>query len=253
MKVIVAPHKEEASDYVASSIAALMSTDRSVRIGLATGETMVSVYQELVQQLTIRGQCGMGYVETFNLDEYWPIEPGHFGSFAQFMHRHLFSHVSPWIQRSHILRGDAPHPNVECGRFQSLLAERPLDAQLLGLGVNGHIGFNEPGTSFQSRTRKVMLSSSTKKRNAPQFPGEMPDYALTMGIADIMEAKAIILVVFGSQKQEVLTRAILGSVSEDCPASILQTHPNVTIVADKVAASGLSHEHENLSLTVTTL
>lgn len=255
MNIVVASQKEEACQYAASLLAPFFNARNPVRIGLATGETMIPIYQALVQQLTAKGQHGVGEVETFNLDEYWPIDPSHPGSFRQYMHRHLLSLVGSWIRKSYFLRGNARDPDFECRRFEGLLGEHPLDVQLLGLGINGHIGFNEPGTLFQSRTRKVSLTSTTKERNARQFPGIMPDDALTMGIADIMEAKAIILVVFGSDKRDVLIRAILGQVSEDCPASILKTHPHVTVVADEAAGSVLARRSPrvNRSITVTIL
>lgn len=238
MNIVVASRKEDASEYVASLLGPLFRSVEPIRLGLATGETMIPIYQALVRQLTEGHPLG-GAVETFNLDEYWPINSDHPGSFEQFMHRHLLSHIGPWVGRSNFLQGACPDPDLECGRFQKLLNWRPLDIQLLGLGLNGHIGFNEPGTSFHSRTRKVALSPTTQARNARQFPGAMPDHAITMGIADIMAAKNIILVVFGLDKKDVLARALFGPVSEDCPASILQNHPQVTVVADEEAGSVL--------------
>lgn len=239
MKIAIATTLEQASQYAALVVREFFMTPDPVRLGLATGETMISVYHYLVQQLSDSVPPANPRVTTFNLDEYWPVSPDQSGSFRYFMNRYLFSQAADFLDKVHFLQGNGDDPEGECQRFDQILSEEPLDLQLLGIGVNGHIGFNEPGTPRTSRTHKVMLSPSTMERNRSQFPGPFPTQALSMGIANIMEAKRIVLVAFGSAKQEIMRRAFSGPVTEDCPASILQTHEDVTIVADMEAAQGL--------------
>ncbi|WP_053957982.1 glucosamine-6-phosphate deaminase [Sulfobacillus thermosulfidooxidans] len=239
MEILIFSTQDEASEWAASMVVPLFLTQRLVRLGLATGNTMIPVYHAVIQQLgAIKGPMTR-HVETFNLDEYWPIAPEHPGSFSAFMHQYLFSQITPYLHQVHFLQGNTRDPDTECQRFEALLNAQPLDCQLLGLGVNGHIGFNEPGTSFASRTRKVRLSRSTIHRNSRQFPGVVPSEALTMGIANIMEAKQILLMAWGPEKRAVLTRAVRGPVGEDCPASVLQTHPNVMVITDAEAGKHL--------------
>lgn len=239
MKIIIAPDSKQAGCYAGSLLVPLFTKIEPVRLGLATGKTMIGVYQSLIRQLAAMSLCPVAHVSTFNLDEYWQVPPNHPGSFQYFMHRYLFTDLPPFLEQIHFLRGDAEKAEDECRRFDTLLSQEPVDTQLLGIGVNGHIGFNEPGTSFSSRTRKVQLSPSTIKRNALEFPGVMPKAALSVGIANIMEANNVILVACGEDKSHVLSQALCGSVREECPASILQTHPKVTVIVDKMAAQSL--------------
>lgn len=239
MKIVLAHNYQNAATYAATLLTQWFARPDSVRLGFATGATMIPVYHALVRQLGAMQGPMIRHVETFNLDEYWPIDPDHPGSFATFMRQHVFSQITPYLSHVHLLRGNARNPDEECQRYEALLNAQPLDCQLLGLGVNGHIGFNEPGTSFTSRTRKVHLSDTTIQRNSRQFPGIVPQEALTVGIANIMEARHIILVAWGLEKRGALTRAVCGPVGEDCPASVLQTHPHVTVITDTEAGGQL--------------
>lgn len=192
MKVIICSTQDEASEWAASLLMPLFRTPKSIRLGLATGATMIPVYRALVRQLGAMQGPMIRHVKTFNLDEYWPIDPDHPGSFATFMRQHVFSQITPYLDQVHFLRGNARNPDEECQHYEALLSAQPLDCQLLGLGVNGHIGFNEPGTSFTSRTRKVHLSDTTIQRNSRQFPGIVPQEALTVGIANIIDRKSVV-------------------------------------------------------------
>ena len=240
MKIIVAPNREKACRYAASVVVSKFMEPYPVRLGLATGHTMIPVYASVVQQLMETPNRPVAHVPTFNLDEYWPITPDHPGSFQYFMQAHLFSKVPGFLRQVNFLQGDVPDPEIECERFDYLLCQTPIDLQIVGLGVNGHIGFNEPGTPFASRTRKVRLAPATMERNGRDFPGVMPAEALTVGIANIMAAKAVLLVAFGIEKRNILSRALRGPVIESCPASILQWHPDVTIITDKNTARPLA-------------
>lgn len=206
-----------------------------VAIGLATGETMVPVYRALVATLAADPRGAGAHVTTVNLDEYWPLAPDHPGSFRAFMERMLLGPLKPYWAAVHFLDGAASDPVAECRRYDALLDRVPRAVQLLGIGVNGHIGFNEPGTPFTGRTRLVSLTHTTRRRNQDLFPGPLPAQALTMGIRDIMAAETIVLVAFGAAKRAALTRALTGPVTPECPASVLQTHPAVTVIADQEA------------------
>lgn len=239
MKLVIVDTADQASVTAATLLAPYFRESESVqRIGLATGRTMIPIYAALARMLaeSPKRSARAGGVETFNLDEYWPLAPDHPASFRQFMERHLFRHIMPWVRTTHFLDGGSLDPDQECGRYAALLQEAPRDVQLLGIGVNGHIGFNEPGTAFASRTRLVRLAQETLDRNQADFVGAMPEMALTMGIADIMEAHRIILVAVGHEKQEAVAQALWGPVTESCPASIIQRHPDAVVILDREAA-----------------
>jgi len=235
IRLIARPSAAEVAETAARQLALVFQGAGFHRVGLATGKTMIPVYEELVRMLRNAEIVPKPHIETFNLDEYWPLDPKHPGSFRSFMERYVFRPLAPYLALTQFLDGRAPNPERECQRYEELLSKRPLHLQLLGLGVNGHIGFNEPGTPFQSRTRHVRLSEITRRQNQPGFPGVLPDEALTMGIANIMEARSILLVAFGEHKRDALVNALWGPVTEECPASVLQLHENVTVIADRAA------------------
>ncbi|AEJ39586.1 glucosamine-6-phosphate deaminase [Sulfobacillus acidophilus TPY] len=233
IRLIACPSPADVAEASARQLALIFEGAGFHRVGLATGKTMVPVYEALVRLLA--KAVPKPHIETFNLDEYWPLDPAHPGSFRSFMERYVFRPLAPYLAATQFLNGEAPYPERECQRYEDLLSKRPLHLQVLGIGVNGHIGFNEPGTPFQSRTRRVRLSENTRRQNQPGFPGELPYEALTMGIANIMEARSILLVAFGDHKREALVNALWGPVTEECPASVLQLHENVTVIADRAA------------------
>ena len=213
---------------------------RSV-LGLATGSTPLGIYSQLIEWYR-KGDLDFTEVTTFNLDEYAGLPPSHSQSYRTFMNKNLFDQIN--IDRSHINfpDGTAEYIQAECSRYDELIRSRGgIDMQLLGLGHNGHIGFNEPGIAFEKETHYVQLTESTRQANARFFTeGEkVPDHALTMGIKAIMQARKILLAVSGSSKASILRKALTGPISPEIPGSILQLHPDLTVVADSQALSEL--------------
>lgn len=242
MRVHVARSVEDWNRTSAQIVGRVIKEKEWPVIGLATGNTPVGMYKELVAMYKA-GELDFSRVRTFNLDEYLGIEPEHPASFISFMREHLFDHVNIDPDRIHIPRSNPKSPEEEAKRFSKLLKEHgPVDVQVLGIGRNGHIGFNEPGTSFDSVTWVVDLAESTKIANAPAFggdPNKVPARAITMGIAEIMQARKIVLLANGEGKAEIIRRSLEGEVTEEVPASILQRHPDVEVVLDEAAAKEL--------------
>lgn len=207
-------------------------------VGLPTGNTPLALYRGWIS-LHRLGQLSFASVRSFNLDEYWPAPPG--AAFADYMEEHLFAHVDLPLSHRHLLDGRVPASTVdqECARFErALRSAGGLDLQLLGLGHNGHIGFNEPGSPADSRTRRVRLSADTRARAAAARPewGACAE-ALTMGVGTILEARRIVVLAFGAAKAEPVRRALEGAVSPEFPASFLRAHPRVSWVLDAAAAA----------------
>jgi glucosamine-6-phosphate deaminase len=201
-------------------------------LGLPTGRTPIGMYERVVRE------CGRAYhcfrdVTTFNLDEYVGIPREHPASYATFMQQHLFAHVDLDASHAHLPNGMALDLDAECARYEGEIGDAGgLELTFLGLGRNGHIGFNEPGSPFDARTHVVTLTESTRKANADLFPGEpVPTHAITMGIATILESKRIVLLVAGSGKETALERLRSGEVTPEFPASALWNHPGVTVLA----------------------
>ncbi len=229
---------------IASLIRKHAQEGRRTVLGLATGSTPVGVYRELVR---LHREEGLSFatVETFNLDEYWPMDPGSIHSYRRFMREHLFDLVDLDPSRCHIPRGDLRREEVaaECDRYEALIRDAGgIDLQLLGIGKTGHIGFNEPGSGAESRTRLVTLDTLTLRDAAADFFGEdnVPRQALTMGVATILEAREIVLLATGEHKSAILRRAVEGEVDHAIAATFLQRHPAVTVYADHAAAAELT-------------
>ena len=201
-------------------------------LGLATGGTMLPLYEAMRKDPEAWADK-----TTFNLDEYYPIEHDDPQSYHAYMKKELLDHVP--VQQWDIPDGEADDPDTECERYENAIsAAGGIDIQVLGIGSNGHIGFNEPGTSFDSRTHVVILSEQTRKDNARFFPdGGVPVRAITMGLATIMEARKIILIATGKNKAEAVQKMLEGPITEDVPASILQRHPDCTVFLDEEAAA----------------
>lgn len=216
-------------------------------LGLATGSTPVGTYK-LLAEGNRRGDFSFKEVTTVNLDEYRGLAPDHEQSYRFFMQDNLFSHIDVLPERTHVPDGLAKDAEAECARYDALVEGLGYaDLQLLGLGRNGHIGFNEPGGSFVKPTHVVDLTESTIEANSRFFSGadEVPRQALTMGMGVIMAARRILLIASGEDKAEALYQALCGPITPQCPASILQLHRDVVIVADtaalkKAAAAGVS-------------
>jgi glucosamine-6-phosphate deaminase len=241
------PDSKEGSRYVAKEIAALIK-DKQAKgekavLGLATGSTPISMYAELVK---IHKEEGLSFknVVTFNLDEYYPIDKDAYQSYWSFMHRHLFSHVDIDAANIHIPNGELPKEAIKahCMEYDQMIEDAGgIDLQVLGIGNNGHIGFNEPGSSIFSKTRLINLDNSTRVANAREFQNiaKVPRLALTMGISTIMKSKRILLMAWGF-KAQIVARSVEGDVTEQVPASILQQHNNCTFIVDENAASELT-------------
>lgn len=201
--------------------------DGATTFGLATGGTMEPLYSKICESNVDFSTC-----ISFNLDEYVGLSANHEQSYTNYMDKHLFRHKP--FKESYLPNGLADNPKEEALRYESLLQQYPIDFQLLGIGQNGHIGFNEPGTSFDSLTHLVTLEQSTRQANARFFDSidEVPTQAITMGIQSIMRAKCILLIAVGEAKRDVLQRVLDSEYTEDIPASVLTKHPNVMILTD---------------------
>lgn len=224
---------------VAQHIAAAVQANPAATLGLATGKTFISIYAELIA-LYRQGGLSFAEVESFNLDEYIGLPAGHPASFRSYMEEHLFSQIDLPANSGHLpgVEGDIEQA---CRDYEAAIAARGgIDLQLLGIGQNGHIGFNEPGSPFDSHTRIVDLTPSTIAANTSDFPeGEVPPpQAVTMGVGTIMQAKEIVLVAIGANKAEALDKAFRAEPSLDCPASALHNHPHVIVYCDQAAMGG---------------
>jgi glucosamine-6-phosphate deaminase len=201
--------------------------DPRIVLGLPTGRTPIGMYERVVQECSREYHCFRD-VTTFNLDEYCGVPREHPASYFSYMKQHLFAHVDIDSKNTHI--PDGMHPNPEAYEAE-LRRTGGLDLTFLGLGRNGHIGFNEPGTPFDSRTRVVELTQSTRHANADLFPGgHVPEEAITMGIGTILESRRIVLLAAGKGKEEAIARLQSGEVTEEFPASALWKHGDVTVL-----------------------
>lgn len=205
--------------------------------GLATGSTPVTTYKEIVNSDLDFSDC-----TSVNLDEYVGIAPDNDQSYKYFMQTHLFNDKP--FKESFLPNGLASDPEAEVKRYDKVIDEHPIDLQILGIGRNGHIGFNEPGTPADSTTHKVSLTQSTIDANARFFEHEedVPRYAISMGLASIMKSKHILIEAYGEDKADAIKGMIEGPVTTDLPASVLQNHDNVTVIIDEAAASKLSNK-----------
>ncbi len=212
-----------------------------VTLGLATGSSPVGLYKRLVEA----HKDGLSFkdVQSFNLDEYVGLSKDHDQSYYHFMFEHLFKHVDFNLDNVHLPKGEGSLEEV-AAEYESMLSQNPQDLQLLGIGSNGHIGFNEPGTSFDSTVHVIRLKEETRQDNARFFNtiDEVPHFAITMGIKDILRAKKILLVASGKNKAMAIKEMLEGKIREDVPCTILQNHPDVVVVLDKEAASLIQHD-----------
>jgi glucosamine-6-phosphate deaminase len=231
-----------AARVLARRIADALDVNRTLVLGLPTGRTPVALYEEMAA-LAQQGRADFGHATSFNLDEFAGIPPSHPGSYRQFMERHLFSKVNLPPSRINFLDGSAPDPREECARYERAIADAGgIDLQILGIGTNGHIGFNEPARELQSRTHLVRLKPETRRSNAALFGGNadaVPAEALSMGMATILQARAIVLLATGRSKASCIERVLNGPLTTDLPASFLQLHHDVAIMIDKAAAEKL--------------
>ncbi|MEC1289140.1 glucosamine-6-phosphate deaminase [Bacillus mojavensis] len=245
MKIIVADHYEDLCKLSAVIIKECVQAKKDAVLGLATGSTPVGLYKQLISDYQA-GVIDFSKVITFNLDEYAGLSPSHPQSYNNFMHEHLFQHINVQPDHIHIPQGDNPQLEAECKVYEELIRQAGgIDVQILGIGSNGHIGFNEPGSDFEERTRIVRLSESTVQANARFFGGDpvlVPRLAVSMGIKTIMEfSKHIVLLANGEEKADAIQKMAEGPVTPEVPASILQQHNYVTVIADPKAAQKLKN------------
>jgi glucosamine-6-phosphate deaminase len=240
--VSVFPSDRAASRALARRIAEAVAANPRLVLGLPTGRTPVTLYDELASRFS-QGDVDFSQVTTFNLDEFVGIPASHPGSYRSFMQTHFFARVNIDVSRVNFLRGDAPDLQEECARYERAIADAGgIDLQVLGIGTNGHIGFNEPARVLQSRTHRVALKPETRRSNAALFGGsvdEVPCEALSMGMATILQARAVVLLAMGRSKASCVERAITGPLTTDLPASFLQLHHDVDVMLDKGAAERL--------------
>ena len=239
MRVYVGKDYEEMSRIAANVLAAQVTMKPDCTLGLATGSTPIGTYKELIRRYE-NGELDFSQVKSINLDEYVGLSGEHDQSYRYFMNTNLFNHINIDKANTNVPNGLAEDVDAECARYNEVINTLgPIDIQVLGMGHNGHIGFNEPSDIFELETHKVELAQTTIDANARFFASadEVPRQALTMGIKNIMQAKAVLVVVNGVGKAEIVKKAFTGPVTPQVPASILQMHPNVILVGDKEALS----------------
>ena len=240
MRLIKTRDYAELSERAADIIAAQVILKPDCVLGLATGSSPVGTYQALIRKYEA-GALDFSRVHTVNLDEYEGLAPDHEQSYARFMRENLFDHVNIPLESTNVPSGLSTDAGAaECARYDALIAAfGGIDLQLLGLGPNGHIGFNEPADHFPTGTHRVALTESTIQANKRFFEREedVPRFAYTMGVRDIMQARRVLMVVNGEAKAETVKKAFFGPVTPLVPASILQLHPDFTLVADEAALS----------------
>jgi len=245
--VKIFPTSNDGSIMVAAQIATLIKDKQAKKencvLGMATGSTPILLYKELVR---LHKEEGLSFknVITINLDEYYPIHKTAYQSYWSFMHRHLFSHIDIKPENIHIPNGEWSEDQIKelCAGYEQIIEKSGgIDLQILGIGKNGHIGFNEPGSSFHSKTRVIHLDQQTRIANTYEFHdlNKVPKLAITVGISSIMKAKKIVLLAWGS-KADIVAKAVEGNITEQVPASVLQNHDDCTFVIDEIAATDLT-------------
>ena len=240
MKLYVCKNYEEMSAKAADVVASVVTLKPDCVIGLATGSTPVGMYQKLAE-LNRAGKIDFKDVKTYNLDEYYPIKPTDDQSYRYFMNKNLFYNINIDINNTHVLNGEAADPEAECAAYDKAIeAAGGIDIQVLGIGNNGHIGFNEPDDELVAATHKTGLTASTIEANSRFFASadDVPKFALTMGMAPIMKAKRIIILISGKGKHAVLREMLDGKLTTKNPATFLNLHSDVTVVCDEDAYNG---------------
>lgn len=240
MKISVFDNERVLARTLGVQIAATLGQRPALVLGLATGRTPIRLYHEL-GTLHAHGQADFSRATTFNLDEFLGIGGDHPGSYRVFMQEHLFSRVNLPPAQIHFLDGAAADADAECERYETaIVAAGGIDLQILGIGTNGHIGFNEPAKALAARTHRVTLRVSTRRSNAALFGGDVervPAQALSMGMATILHARRIVMIATGKSKAKCVERMVRGPIETRMPASFLQLHRDVELVLDRAAAS----------------
>ena len=241
MNVIITKDYEELSEKAFEILRDVVLKKPDAVLGLATGSTPIGLYRKMVEDHR-RGGLSYRSVRTVNLDEYVGLPPENEQSYRRFMRENLLDHIDIDLKNTHIENGVAPDLERECARYDALLRSLPRDLQLLGIGANGHIAFNEPGTPFNSETHVVDLTQNTIEMNARFFEREedVPRRALTMGPKSIMDAKKVLILAVGENKAQAVKGMVEGEISPSLPASVLRLHPDCTLIADEKSAALLS-------------
>jgi glucosamine-6-phosphate deaminase len=237
MNILKFQTNQELNEAAAGIIVGLVQTNPRAVLGLATGSTPVGIYEELVRAYQ-KKLVSFRHVTTFNLDEYVGIPEDHPQSYRYYMAEHLYELIDIPADHAHIPDGNAIDLIAECSRYNELLEEaQQIDLQILGLGHNGHIGFNEPDHTLICETHVVALREETRTANARFFSAldQVPSRAITMGVGTILKAKMILLVVRGAEKADTVYRALTDPITTSCPASLLQTHPQLVVLLDAEA------------------
>jgi len=237
MKIIITKNYRELSKKAAEIVIKELQKRPKMVICFATGSTPLGLYRNLIEAVG-EGKISFRDVISFNLDEYYPIKKNSKQSYYYFMFHNFFNKIDIKKQNINFLNGETKNPEKECKRYQKKLKKYKIDLQILGIGVNCHIGFNEPGSSKDSGTRLVKLEECTRKENSRFFKTkkDVPKMALTMGIKDILSAGKILLLASGKKKAKALKKMVEEPPNKDCPASFLKLHKNVIVIADKEAA-----------------
>lgn len=241
MKTIVCKTYEEMSNCAAAIIADVMKQNPTCVLGLATGSTPVGTYQKLIE-MNRAGEIDFSSVTTVNLDEYYPIAPDNDQSYRYFMNVNLFDHVNIDKAKTYVPNGTAADPDEACAAYEALVKEvGPADIQVLGIGQNGHIGFNEPADALEVATHVTDLTENTIQANARFFASveDVPTKALTMGIGTILSAKKIVILANGAAKADAVAKMLKGKLDTACPASMLNLHDDVIVICDEAAMSAL--------------
>ena len=241
MRIIAAKDYDHMSRQAANLISAQVLLKPDSVLGLATGSSPIGTYQQLIEGYK-KGDVDFSRVKSVNLDEYVGLDLSSDQSYVYFMRHNLFDHINIDLDNTNVPCGVNPNAEEECARYDALIQSYGgIDLQLLGLGPNGHIGFNEPDDDFPKGTHKVALTDATIQANKRFFEKEedVPRYAYTMGIRDIMQARRVVMVVSGAGKAEIVKQAFCGPITPHVPASILQLHQDFTLVADEAALSAM--------------
>lgn len=241
MEIKIFETQEQLDQYAANLFVQLINEKPNAVLGLATGSTPIGIYNELVNNYK-QNKVSFKEVTTYNLDEYVGLPSENDQSYAYYMSKHLFSHIDIPSSQTHLPNGMADNAEEECRRYEAMLEAQPADIQLLGLGHNGHIGFNEPDEGLSGATHVVKLKAETREANARFFESmdDVPTDAMTMGVGSILKANTILLVVRGADKAGIVKEALTGPITTKVPASLLQTHPKVIVLLDREAGRMLS-------------
>jgi glucosamine-6-phosphate deaminase len=244
MLVVITDTIEQGHEIAASLVGQAIKKNPTLRLGLAAGNTPIGFYQNLIH-LHRSTQLDFSGVEFFSLDEFLGLPSGSSMSYDAFFHQHLLRHVNADPAHIHLLKG-APQEDIVsyCHSYERLINDRGgIDVQLLGIGINGHLAFNEPMSSFRSRTRMCLLSTETRENLSRTFnEREVPEWAITMGLGTIAEARTLLMLAFGKEKAKVIAQAVEGPLTAAIPASSIQLHPNAVVILDPEAAGDLKYK-----------